>query len=76
LRALKAYREFHALCFLDFVASSPSESSPPALTFAVNTSRVQLVRALMSRENFASWVDRPVGQAEALAKRNLRPEEA
>jgi sulfate permease, SulP family len=59
---------FLAILFFDFVAGVALGIVAACITFAINTSRVQLVRAAISRENFASRVDRPLGQAEALSR--------
>jgi sulfate permease, SulP family len=59
---------FFAIVFFDFVAGVGLGLVVACITFAINTSRVQLVLAAMNRKNYASRVDRPIGQAEALAQ--------
>lgn len=57
---------FLTIAFFDFVAGVGVGLVAACITFAVNTSRIRLVKLGMDRSNFASRVDRPNYHAEAL----------
>ena len=59
---------FLSIVFFDFVAGVGLGVLAACVTFAINTSRSQLIRASMNRTNYASRVDRPAGQTAALIR--------
>lgn len=59
---------FLTIALFDFVAGVGVGVVAACITFAVNTSRIRLVKRGMDRSNFASRVDRPDYHAEALRR--------
>ncbi len=59
---------FLTIALFDFVAGVGVGVVAACITFAVNTSRIRLVKHGMDRSNFASRVDRPNYHAEALRR--------
>jgi sulfate permease, SulP family len=59
---------FLTIVLFDFVAGVGVGVVAACITFAVNTSRVRLVKLGMDRSNFASRVDRPTYHAETLRR--------
>ncbi|WP_363345620.1 SulP family inorganic anion transporter [Methylocystis echinoides] len=59
---------FLTIAWFDFVAGVGVGVVAACITFAVNTSRIRLVKHGMDRSNFASRVDRPNYHAEALRR--------
>ncbi len=59
---------FLAIAWLDFVAGVGVGIIAACITFAVNTSRIRLVKLGTDRSSFASRVDRPLYQAEELVR--------
>lgn len=55
------------VCF-DFVAGVGVGIIAACITFAVNTSRIRLIKHGMNRSNFASRVDRPIYDTDTLVK--------